>query len=102
MHDRLFANQKALGPDDLPSHAQTIGLDLAEFQRCLESERSAAAIRKDIADGQKAGVRSTPTFLLGVTKPDDSEVKVMKLLRGARVYQNFKSVIENALSSQKQ
>lgn len=37
MHDRLFANQKALAPEKLPEHAQAIGLKAEAFKTCLDS-----------------------------------------------------------------
>src|SRR5262245_34638821 len=90
MHEHLFAHQKALNPSDMPSHAQALSLDAGAFQRCLESEQAAAVIRKDLEEGRKLGVRSTPTFLIGVTEPDGSSIKAVKLLRGARVYTALK------------
>ena len=101
MHERLFAHQNALNPSDLPSHAQALSLDASAFQRCIESEQAAAAIRKDLEEGRKLGVRSTPTFLVGVTDLDGSRVKAVKLLRGARVYSAFKVVIDGMLAERK-
>ena len=101
IHDRLFADQKALALKDLPPHAQTLGLDVPKFQQCLESGRHAAKVRKDLADGQKAGVTGTPSFFLGLTEPNDSQVKVQKSLKGAQPYAAFKEAIDSLLSSQK-
>jgi len=101
MHERLFVHQNALNPSDLPSHAQALALDAPTFHQCLESEQTAAVIRKDIEEGQKLGVRSTPTFLIGLTEQDGSRVKALKLLRGARVYTAFKSVLDGLLAAQK-
>ncbi len=53
MHARLFENQRALS--DLSLHAEGIESDTAKFQQCLHSGKYAAKIRKDLADGQKAG-----------------------------------------------
>jgi protein-disulfide isomerase len=78
MHDRLFQNQNKLGAADLPKHAQAIEPKPAEFEQCLKSGRRGAEIRKDIADGQKAGVQGTPTFFLGI---QDREGKTIKVLR---------------------
>lgn len=99
MHTRLFANQRALGPKDLPQHAQTQGLDVPKFQRCLESGKYAARIRKDLEDGQKAGVTGTPGFFLGVTEPNDPKVKALRVLKGAQPYASFKDAIDSLLSS---
>ncbi|MBI4488594.1 MAG: DsbA family protein [Deltaproteobacteria bacterium] len=101
MHDRLFANQRALGLKDLPLHAQELGLDLPSFQQCLGSGRQASEIRKDMADGMRAGVRGTPTFFFGYTESNDPKVKALKVLTGAQPYAAFREAIENLLSVQK-
>lgn len=101
MHDRLFANQKTLGLKDLPTHAQSLELDLARFQQCLESGRHAAKIRSDLADGQKAGVQGTPTFFLAVTDPNDTNLKALRVIRGAQPYAAFKQAIDSLLAAQK-
>jgi protein-disulfide isomerase len=98
MHTRLFENQRALS--DLSPHAKAIGIDTAKFQQCLESGKSAAKIRKDLADGQKAGVTGTPSFFLGVTQRNDPKVKVLRTLKGAQPYTSFKDAIDGLLSSQ--
>ena len=101
MHTRLFANQRALGPKDLPQHAQAQGLDVPKFQQCLDSGKYAARIRKDLEDGQKAGITGTPGFLFGLTEPNDPKVKVLRVLKGAQPYASFKDTIDSLLSSQK-
>ena len=101
MHTRLFANQRALGLKDLPQHAEALGLDASKFQQCVESGRYASAVRKDLADGQAAGVTGTPTFFLGLTDSNSSTVKVLKTLKGAQPYGAFKEAIDSLLSPQK-
>jgi protein-disulfide isomerase len=73
MHARLFANQRALAPGQLASHAQAVGLDEGKFTQCLEGGTKSAKVRKDLADGAKAGVTGTPAFFIGVT--DGANVK---------------------------
>src|SRR5207237_303558 len=70
MHDHLFAHQDALAATDLPGHAAAVGLDLPRFERCLAGGTYAEDIRRDLAEGQKAGVRGTPSFFLGVAGSD--------------------------------
>ncbi len=101
IHDRLFANQQALGLKELPGHAQALGLDLPKFQQCLESGKQASKIRNDLADGQKAWVQGTPTFFLGLTDANDTEVKALRVIRGAQPYAAFKEAIESLLSAQR-
>ena len=45
MHDRLFANQRALEP--WSGHAAALGLDVAEFDSCMASDRHAAYPERD-------------------------------------------------------
>ena len=101
MHDRLFANQNALGLKELPPHAKALGLDLPKFQQCLDGGKQAAKIRSDLADGQKAGVQGTPTFFLAVTEPNDTNLKALRVIRGAQPYAGFKQAIDGLLSGQK-
>lgn len=100
MHTRLFANQRALGLGDLPAHAQALRLDMPGFQQCLESGRYTGAIRQVMADGQQAGVTGTPAFLLGVTEPNNSRVKVLRVITGAQPYAAFQAAINSLLSAQ--
>ena len=101
MHDRLFANQAALGAAQLSLHAQALGVDPQQFRQCLDSGKYAAEIRKDLAEGQKAGVRGTPTFFLGVADAKGSQMRVAKMLVGAQPYVSFREAIETLLASQK-
>ena len=100
MHERLFANQQAISPTDMSGYAQAIGLDVPLFKQCLESGHYAAAIRKDIADGQQAGVTGTPAFFLGVTEPNDGKVKSLRVIKGAQAYNGFKAAIDSLLGAE--
>ena len=101
MHDRLFQNQNQLGAADLPKHAQAIGLKVADFEECLTNGRHGAEIRKDIDDGQRAGVQGTPTFFLGLQEPHGKTVKVLRVIVGAQPYTQFKATIEEVLNQKK-
>ena len=101
MHHRLFANQAALGPAHAPLHAQSVGVDTPPFRQCLDSGKYAPEIRRDLEDGRKAGVRSTPTFFLGASDATDSTIKVVRVLVGAQPYARFKDAIESLLTPRK-
>jgi protein-disulfide isomerase len=98
MHDRLFANQRALGAAQLGAQANALKLDAAAFEQCLASGRQAANVRKDMADGLAAGVSGTPSFFIGVMNEKDGTVKVLRALSGARPYSAFKAAIDEALA----
>jgi predicted DsbA family dithiol-disulfide isomerase len=101
MHERIFTNQKSMAPKDLISYAAAIGLDMPVFEQCLNSGKHAAEIRKDLADGSKAGVRGTPSFLLGLTQPNSTDVRATKIIRGAQPYNAFKQAIDSLLAPKK-
>ena len=102
MHDRLFANQNSLEPAMLTSHAQAIGVDTKKFQACLDSDKYAAAIRKDIAEANKYGITGTPTTVIGLTQPDSKTIKVLKVIRGAQNIAAFKDALDSLANEKPQ
>jgi protein-disulfide isomerase len=96
MHARLFAYQTDLTLEELPAHAQALGLDVAAFRQCVESSRYAARVHRDVAEGRRAGIDSTPSFLLGGPAPDQ-KVRVVRMIRGAQPFAAFKEIIESLL-----
>ena len=96
MHDRLFANPKALEP--FAGHAGAIGLDLVSFNQCLENGTHVKAIRKSMAEANKV-TTGTPAFVLGLTDPNDpKKVTGISFIRGAQPIAAFESNIDTALS----
>jgi protein-disulfide isomerase len=96
MHDRLFAQGRALGRDQLPAHAEAAGLDVAAFTACLETGQYADAVRADLAEGGNLGVSATPTFFLGLT--DGDQIRQVRQIRGAQPYSVFKAEIDKLLA----
>ena len=97
MHDRFFANQRALEP--WSGHAEAIGLDVDAFTACLDSDKFAEAVRRDMAEAAKAGATGTPSFVLGVTDAaDPSKVTGLTFIRGAQPFTAFKGQIDAALA----
>lgn len=86
MHNQLFANQQALAPDRLPGHASDVGLDIAAFQKCLDSGRHAAGIREDIRTVQNLGITGTPAYLLGRRLPDSDKIEILDVIKGLPPY----------------
>jgi protein-disulfide isomerase len=63
----LYRNQDQLSVDLLKKYAVDLGLDLKKFELVFNSETTAAEVRKDLADGGKLHINSTPTiFVNGV------------------------------------
>src|SRR5262245_11438189 len=97
MHERLFANRRALDLDDLVQHAQALGLESSAFRQCLESAKYAPCVRQAQADGERAGVRGTPSFFVGLTDPKSETITAVTTIRGARPFAAFEEAIENLL-----
>ncbi len=100
-HSTLFKT-KALTPNDLTKLAETLGLNMQEFETCMNNEKYVAEIRNDQAQGRKAGARGTPAFYFGLTIPDSSTIEATKYLRGAKSYAEFVKVIEEFLQAKKE
>jgi Skp family chaperone for outer membrane proteins len=87
-HDSLFENQRDLTEEALKARAANLKLDTAAFDTCLTSGMQAAAVRKDIADGNRAGVTGTPAIYIngrphredtsfeGISKAVDEELQL--------------------------
>jgi protein-disulfide isomerase len=86
MHEILFKNQQALGPDDLQKYAQEIGLNMAKFKAALEDKKLAAAVDAEAAMGGKIGARGTPAFFING-----------RFLSGAQPFDRFKALIDEEL-----
>ena len=65
MHDILFKNQRKLQPEDIKKYASEIGLNVAKFEKDMESPEIAKQIDDDMALAQSAAVRGTPTIFVG-------------------------------------
>ena len=100
MHDRLFANQNALGKYDLSKNAEALRLDMPKFKECLDGGKHSGEINRETAEGQRAGISGTPAFLLGFVE-SDGRVKAVKKIVGAQPYNSFKSAIDQMLSAKK-
>jgi len=101
MHDLLFTNATALETTDLFVYSTTLNLDPLKFQECMDSGRYVDGIRKEISEGQRAGVRGTPTFLIGASEGGGTKIKAQKLIRGAKPYMEFKEALDSLLTPQK-
>jgi protein-disulfide isomerase len=99
MHEKLFANQRAMTPKDVTGYAEAMGLDMGKFQSCLDTGKYAAKVRKDLTDAQKYGATGTPTFFIGLTDPKSSDIKAVRKIVGAQSYAAFKDAFDTLLGA---
>lgn len=69
MHNLIFVNQQQwsrnnTAPNLFISYAEQIGLDMATFSQCLESDRYETAVLANLQTGVDLGIRGTPSFFL--------------------------------------
>lgn len=60
----LFADQENQRPSDIVRLAASLGLDVARFERDLESAEVAARVRDDMLDAEAMNITSVPTFFV--------------------------------------
>jgi protein-disulfide isomerase len=88
MHDKLFANQKALKIENLKGYAKELGLDVAKFDKCLDAGDKAKVVAEGVEAGKKLGVNGTPAFFVNGI-----------LVSGAQPFEAFKKLIDEELAA---
>jgi len=86
-HDMLFDNMKAWTNDELKDYAKKVGVDEKKFDECFASKKYAAHVDASIAEGQRLGVNSTPSFFVN-----------SQLIKGAQPVAEFKEIIDEAIN----
>ncbi len=100
MHDKIFEEQSILdggsksspvtktvhgfSEDDIKSWAQDLGYNI---DSCLDSGKFRSEVQKDLVDGQSAGIKGTPGFVING-----------KLVSGAQPFSIFQQIIEAELA----
>lgn len=84
LHDEIFANQQILSVDNLKKWANEIGYDIGS---CLDSGEFKSEVLKDLTDGQSAGARGTPYFVVNG-----------QVVSGAQPFSVFQQIIEAELA----
>src|SRR3569832_424574 len=64
MHDALYDHPLPIKADKVRAFAQEMGLDMARFERDLESEEVKARVQDDVREGRANGVTGTPSFFV--------------------------------------
>jgi protein-disulfide isomerase len=86
MHKLLAANSRKLTRAEIAEYAKQAGLDVAKVESAMSSDRYAAQIDRDIADGKKRGVTGVPAFMIGD-----------KQMAGSQPLESFKTAVQAAM-----
>jgi protein-disulfide isomerase len=85
MRDKLFASQ-TMSDEDFKQFAKDLGLKEKKFDKCMADHKYAPVIQADMADGQRLGVRGTPTFFVNGLQTN---------------FQQLQDAVKNELAKQK-
>jgi len=78
----------------LQQEIQTLQQGQANIQKDLDE------IRPDMVEGQKLGISGTPSFVVGLTDPEDpSKVHLTKFIRGAQSLTAFSAAIDELIKT---
>jgi protein-disulfide isomerase len=86
-YDIAFDNQKSWSKEDLKDYAKKAGADVKKFEECLDAKKFATQIDASLAEGQKLGVSSTPSFFVN-----------SQLVKGAQPISEFKEIIDESVN----
>jgi protein-disulfide isomerase len=84
--DILFHNQTTLGVDKLKEYATQLGLDRAKFDAALDAGKFVEKVKRDLNDGSRLGIDSTPTVFINGRK-----------FTGEKTHDNLKATIDSVL-----
>ena len=98
-HDQIFTNTTSNGTglalDQLPVIAANLGLNVSQFQKCLDSGKYKGYVDKDISYANQVGASGTPTWFVGKSTSDgtiDGQIIV-----GAQPFSSFQPKIDNLI-----
>ena len=80
--DILFENQGSFDKKNLKLLAKNLGVNIAQFDKCLDEEKYASEIRQDYSEGVDLDIPGTPTYIINGA-----------VLGGSRSYENWEEII---------
>src|SRR6266568_98830 len=89
LHDKMFQNFNLISEENIKKWAREVGLNMADFERAMQSGVLETQVQRDMADGATAGVLGTPTLFVNGKRIHD------------RSFEGFKKVILEELATAK-
>ena len=74
-HDLLFENYDKIDDQKIQDIAVTLGLNLEEYEKMKNDPGIQGKVRRDLADGRRAGVRGTPTVFINGNRLRDRSLQ---------------------------
>lgn len=85
-HNLLFEKELPINTEDLKEIANEVGLDMENFNNCLDSNSMRNEVLNDREEGKNKGITGTPTFFVNGRK-----------IEGNQPYKVFENAIESEL-----
>jgi protein-disulfide isomerase len=74
-HDLLFQNYNKLSDQKIQEIAQTVGLNMEEYEKKRKDPAIKQKLNQDFSEGRQAGVRGTPTIFINGIRLRDRSLK---------------------------
>jgi protein-disulfide isomerase len=87
----LYRNAPAASQEQLKGYAAKLALNVSDFEKCLDSGKFSAVVKKDADEGNRLGVEGTPAFFINGRR-----------LSGAQPESEFARIIDEELSKRAQ
>ena len=96
MHDWLYEQEPPLTEPQIRDFARDLGLDMAQFDRDVQSDETRARVEEDLAGGKHSGVTGTPSFFIDGMRYDGawdfhSMLEALQLPVGARLQRSARA-----------
>ena len=101
MHDALFVNnrdvegQGSFSDRRLSEIARVVGLDIAQFEECYDSDKYDDRVEQDYNDAVEAGLQGTPFFVVTYTVNGETKTTTID---GAQPFSEFQVKLEAILN----
>ncbi len=89
LHDKLFENSSTITEDNIKKWAREVGLNMAEFEKAMQSGTLEPQLQKELTDGANARVLGTPTLFIDGKRYQNPD----------RSFEGFKKAILEELAS---
>ena len=76
LHDSLLGDTASLSAADIDERAGKLGMNVAELDKCISSDRFADIIQRSAKEANEMQVSGTPTFIIGTL---DAQGKIMSV-----------------------
>lgn len=90
-HDLLFKNYASINNDKIQEIAKILGLNMEKFNKDIKNPALKAKVTRDLRDGARAGVRSTPTLFVNGWRLQDRSLEGVK----ARIEKELEKIKKN-------